>query len=181
MKKGTFNLRSVLICILLVVLAVGIGAYRGWSEERELALYAKSGNGELYETIQNRAMDAANLHVVASRYLPDDHADLVRLRKAYRLLLDGKGDVDDIVAADQVITEVATDFAAQFPNLGGKPLSERDSVYISNLTRILRDDSGIRSAYAAVLQDFNDRLSSSLTGKLASLLGISPLQMPDAQ
>ena len=80
------------ICILLTVVmaagAVCIGAVRGWTGERDAALGVFSESGSLGSELQNRAMDAANLAVVASRHLSGD-ADVALLRSAHKTITDG--------------------------------------------------------------------------------------------
>lgn len=172
------NTLSTILCVLLTIAMVAgaacIGAVRGWSSEREAALGTLSQSGAMAESLQARAMDAANLAVVAARHLTDD-ADVAALRTAYETITDGKAPADEIARADAAISAAAASLAANLPGLTSVQASARDQVYISTLTRTLSESTGSASAYASAIEDYNARLTSSLTGKLAMLLGVEPL------
>ena len=76
------NLTGALCVVLAVVLAAGavcLGSYRGWSGERSQVLEALNREGDMAQALQSRAMDAANLAVVASRHVKegDESAEAV--------------------------------------------------------------------------------------------------------
>lgn len=171
------NTLSTILCVLLAVVmaaaGIGIGAVRGWNGERQAALNALSGDGDLAEALQVRAMDAANLAVVAGRHLTDD-ADVAALQNAYHTIVSGAS-ADKLAQADAAISIAAANLAARLPELSSVKASTRDQVYISTLTRTLVQQTGSASTYAAAIDDYNQRLNRSLTGKLAMLLGVQPL------
>lgn len=175
MKNSISTFLCVLLTIALVAGAVCIGAVRGWSGEREAALGALTYNSEMAETLEIRAMDAANLAVVAARHLPQDDADLAALRAAYETIISGKAPADEIAFADEVIAAAAASLAERLPGLTSVKASGRDQVYISTLTRTLSEAAGSASSYSTAVDDYNARLTASLTGKLAMLLGVEPL------
>lgn len=175
MKNTITTVLCVVLVAAMVVAAVGIGAVRGWNSQREEALSALSETGELGASIQVRAMDAANLAVVAARHLNDD-ADVATLRSAYNTICgSSNADPAQLAQADDAISTAAASLAQKLTGLASVQASARDKAYISSLTRTLSETTGAAAAYAAMMEDYNTRLTSSPTGKLAMLLGVQPL------
>ena len=175
MKIRLSHILSLLLCIMLIAAAVCIGAYRGWSAERESALTFLTTGGELQSLLENRALDAGNLAIVAARHLPADNADLLSLRSASTLLLSGSSDALAIIDADRTITDVALRFARELPALTSMQHSQRDTAYVRRFGDVLGQPSNVSQAYASQVDDFNQRLTSSLMGRLSMLLGVRPL------
>ncbi len=174
MKNTLANILCVVLVAAMVVAAVGIGAVRGWNGQREEALSALSETGELGASLQARAMDAANLAVVAARHLTND-ADVAALRSAYETICGDHPAPGQLTAADDAISAAAASLAEKLTGMDSVQRSERDRVYIASLTRTLSETSGASAAYAAIMEDYNARLTSSPTGRLAMLLGVEPL------
>lgn len=181
MKNSLTTILSILLCIVLIAAAVCIGAYRGWTDERSAALNALSENSEIRTLLADRAMDAANLAVAASRHLPADDEHLAALRSASAAILSGETDASALIAADAAITDAALRFAEELPNLPSVQQSARDKTYVVMLTGSLSRSSGLEESYAQLVGDFNQRLSDSLMGRLAMLLGVKPLSVTEAQ
>lgn len=177
MKIRFTTILSIVCCLLLCAAALCVGAYRGWSQEREAALSALTSEGGMREQLEHRAMDAANLAVVAARHLPADDADLNSLRKASVTLLSGTEDGRLIMQADEVITGVALRFSEELAALPSVQSSSRDKTYVAMLTSKLGKKSGLTNSYALLVKDYNQRLETSLSGRIAMLLGIAPLPL----
>lgn len=175
MKSSFTTWLCVALTIILVVSAVLLGAVRGWSGERDKALHSLTQDSALASTLQNRAMDAANLAVVAARHLPQDHADILALRTAYGVFSDASSTAEALARADMSITQAAARLAKSLPELESVRESARDQVYISTLTRALSEATDAQSVYSSAVNDYNARLTRSLTGRIAMLLGITPL------
>ncbi len=175
MKETLSNVLCVALAVVLVVGAILLGAVRGWSGEREAALHSVSEGGELSELLENRAMDAANLYVVAARHLPATDETLAALARCRDTLMDERADGQSLALADAALTDAALALAEKLPALDSVRQSARDQAYISTLTRTLSEATNLRRSYAAIVEDFNTRLNRSLTGKLAMLLGVKPL------
>jgi len=175
MKTSLSTALCAALCVLLTVSALFVGAVRGWSGERDAALHALSAEGELYAQLQNRAMDAANLAVVAARHVPAEDGRLTQLTQLRRTLESGKSAVEELVQADGELTDLALVLGQELPQLASVQASARDQAYIATLTRTLGEQTGMAETYAARVEDFNDRLTSSLTGRLAMLLGVEAL------
>ena len=177
MKLSFSTVMSVLLCAALVLCAVGIGAVRGWSDERSAVLASLEKGGDFYSACENRAMDAANLCVVANRHLPAEDPDLVSLRNASQALLEGPADVHAALALDQQITSAAASLGQRLSQLPSVLTSQRDMVYTDVLTKALADSSSLSTTWNRLAGDFNSRLSSDLIGKLARALGVTPLPL----
>lgn len=175
MKNKLSNILFILLCIVLLAASLCMGAVRGWRKERNEVLSAMAGGGELRTQLEYRGMDAANLAVVAGRHLPADHADLLALRQASAVLLSDTDDVQAILDADAIITAIARAFAEELPALPSLQDSVRDQAYIRTLTGALGTEHSLSVTYAELTADYNHRLSTSLTGMLATLLGVEPL------
>ena len=181
MKAKLSNILFVLLCIALLVASLCMGAVRGWSMERRDVLASLAESGELRTQLEYRGMDAANLAVVAARHLPADDADLVALRDASTTLLGDTEDVQALLEADAAITAIARSFAEELPLLPSVAASKRDTTYVRTLTEALGKKNSLTHAYSMLTDDFNQRLTTSLSGKLAMLLGVDPLPAADAQ
>lgn len=176
MKNTLTTILCLLAALALVTAAVCVGARNGWAKEREEALNAFAGS-ENAASLEERAMDAANLHVVASRHLSQDDPDLAALQSARTVLQSRSASSDEKAQADMALTAIAQTLATRLTDMDSVKQSPRDQVYVATLTRTLiqgRDTV----AYAVSIQDFNRRLATSLTGKLAGLLGIKPIDVP---
>ena len=170
MKKTLLNILCGILVAALLIGAACIGAVRGWQREREEALSALSG--ELSQVLEERAMDAANLIVVASRHLDASNEQLTRLQELRSLLSDRITKAEDLIAADADLTALAQSLGQSLPELASVRASARDQAYISTLTRTLGENTGISNAYQLLSEAFNQRLTSSPTGWIARLLGV---------
>ena len=175
MKQTLMTILSVALCVVLLTGAVCLGAVRGWRSEREAAFATLSDGGSLTEDLAERAMDAANLAVVAARHLPAEDPALAALRDAQRVLQDASASVKEIIAADSALTAVAAELASALPALESVQNSARDQAYVATLTGILSAQTGAAELYRAQIVAFNDRMNASLTGKLAMFCGVEPL------
>lgn len=175
MKQSFSTAMCVLLCAVLIVLAVCIGSVRGWSGERERTLQAFTQGGEIYAQLEERAMDAANLAVVTARHLPKDDPSLQALQDARRVLISASSSLQDKANADANLSAAAAELGHALPELASVQASSRDQAYISSLTRTLAEGTTIAADYAERARSFNQRISNSITGDLAMLLGVDLL------
>lgn len=175
MKTSLSTLLCVVLCVILTVCALCLGSVRGWNAEREAALNALSSEGELHRQLEHRAMDAANLSVVVARHVPADHAYLTELALIRRTLEGAKSTIEDLAQADSALTALALIIGQELSQTASVQSSARDQAYLATLTRTLGEATGMADSYAARVEDYNERLTSSLTGRLAMLLGVEAL------
>ncbi|MBQ8654371.1 MAG: hypothetical protein IJ507_05470 [Clostridia bacterium] len=175
MKNTLTTILCLLMAVALAAGAVCIGARRGWAQEREETLSAfLTGEGSV--AADERAMDAANLAVVAARHLPADDPRLTSLQELRQVLQSRTASAEEKTQADASLTALAAQLAAELPMLESVRNSARDQVYIATLTSTLTQGRDAM-AFAVSAQDFNRRLASSLTGRLAILLGVEPIDV----
>lgn len=174
------NTLTTILCLLLsAVLAVGavcLGARNSWLKEREKAISTFSGD-ESTDSFENRAMDTANLYVVAARHLPADNPLLTALQECRATLQSTAASSAEKAQADITLTATAQALASTLEVESSVHASVRDQVYITTLTRTLTQGRDA-AAYALSAQDFNRRLQESLTGKLAMMLGVPVIDVP---
>ena len=176
MKKTLLNILCGILCAALVIGALCIGAVRGWEQERGNALRTLS-EGELSASLEERAMDAANLIVVISRHLNASDERLTRLQEL-RATLSSQASADALVQADAELSTLVSRLEQELPELASVQASARDQAYISTLTRTLSESSDLSEAYATIVQSFNNRLINSPTGWIARLLGVRIIELP---
>ena len=180
MGKKASSALCMALAVALVLAAVALGAYRGWSGERREVLETFAGNTALRSYLEERAMDAANLRVVAARHLSREDERLVALTQARETLADPDATVAELAAADAALTSLAEQLQQELPQLESVRQSSRDQAYITTLTRTLMEDQSVTDGYNAQVESFNRRLNASLTGKLAQLMGVQPLTAYEA-
>lgn len=176
MKQTLLNILCGLLCAALITGAVCIGAVRGWEQERAETLRTLSV-GELASSLEERAMDAANLIVVISRHLDASDERLTRLQEL-RAILSSQTSADALVQADAELTALAVSLGQELPELASVQASARDQAYVSTLTRTLSEATDFSEAYAAIVRNFNNGLINSPTGWIARLFGVKIIDLP---
>lgn len=176
MKHTLTTLLCLLLSAALAVGAVCLGARNGWLKEREKAISAFSGD-ESTDSFENRAMDAANLYVVAARHLSADDPLLTALQECRATLQSPAASSTAKAQADIALTATVQALASKLEAESSVQANVRDQVYIDTLTRTLTQGRDA-AAYALSAQDFNRRLQGSLTGNLAMKLGVTLIDIP---
>ena len=176
MKNTLLNILCGILCAALLVGALCIGAVRGWSREREAVITAFSSGG--MELLEERAMDAANLIVVASRHLDASDEQFARLKELRAILSSPAEHAGEVVQADEELSELAASLAQSLPELASVKASARDQAYVSTLTRTLMEPSTLEESYADLAFSYNNRLTNSPTGWVARLFGVSLIKVP---
>lgn len=177
MKNTLLNILCGILCAALMISAVCIGAVRGWERERANTLLTLSA-GELSASLEERAMDAANLIVVVSRHLDPADERLARLKELRTALTSPTASADALVQADAELSALVSALAQELPELASVQASARDQAYVSTLTRTLSETTDLSEAYADIVRDFNNKLINSPTGWVARLFGVSLIELP---
>ena len=158
------NLTGALCVVLAVVLAAGavcLGAYRGWSGERSQVLETLNREGDMAQALQSRAMDAANLAVVASRHVKegDESAEAVSaLREAYAIITGGSADAAAMARADASISAAAAHLAFLLPEEGLIDSDARERL------TALKKHAGLGAGFNIALRDLEIRGAGNLLG-----------------
>lgn len=175
MKKRGSTALSIVLAVALVFSAVFLGAYRGWAGERSKVVESFTTDKQLKEYLDIRAMDAANLRVVAARHLDSGDTRLSALNQVRKTLTDGNATVEKLVDADAELTQVALELQSALPQMDSVLQSSRDQAYITTLTRTLANPISVTESYNAKVETFNDGLRTTPTGWLAQMFGVTPL------
>lgn len=184
MKGKLSTALCVMLCALLLILALAVGAVRGWAQEREEA--ARDADYALLVSAEERmadfAMDAANLAVVAQRHLPKGHPDVQALQDAFTAYkrLSDQG-VEAAMPVLREAAEAAARLSVSLPQLESVRQSARDTAYVSTLCAALASAPDVTSATQSHYEQFNQRMEASFTGRLAMLLGVKPLGQEAAE
>lgn len=159
------------LMVLMVLFSVTYGAYRGWNEEQALVRETRDG---LESMLKARVESAYNVLTVAGRHLPQDHPAVMQLRSA-RDTLEGKYTLSEKAAANEELTRAAGEVLSLLMATESVKNDSRDRMYAENYLPQMLAQSEEKTAgaqYNIAAAQFNERLSQSFSGKIASLLGI---------
>ena len=174
MRRTLSSILTVVLCAVLLLGAVCVGSWRSWARKRDAAVDFLNTDVQLTELAQTRLMDGANLAVVAARHLPAGDAELTALQDAVRGLYD-EHTARELLAQEQTVTAAAAAIIRRLGQLPSVQESSRDQAYLTGLSASLSGESRAQAVLTAFCDDFNSRMSASLTGRLALLLGVKPL------
>lgn len=171
---------AFLLMLVLVVAAVGVGAYKGWSREYDAV---QEMSGSINRMLASRVETANNILAVASRHLPVQDEQVSAL-KADRDILSGDYSLSKKAAANTRLTDDAQTVLGKLRELDTVKNDKRDLMYVQSLLPQMLSESGELTAqndYNRAARSFNDRLYGSfLSGKIARLFGIHRADVFDA-
>lgn len=170
---------AIAIMVILIVVGVVFGAFRGWTDERALVNETRAG---LDSMLQTRVESAYNVLAVAKRHLPEtDEAYLRVVRDRNDLEGGSKGTDDNLAqkaAANDALTVDAAALLDKLSQLDSVKNDSRDNMYVTSYLPQMLAQSEQKTAGAAYNQaaaDFNNRMSKTFSGWLArTLLGVKP-------
>ncbi|MBE5781854.1 MAG: LemA family protein [Clostridiales bacterium] len=166
---------AFLLMLCLVIAALGIGAYQGWSDERKAVEETYAG---LEKMIQARVESAYNLITVASRHLPETDAPMAQLISA-RDILESNAGLPQKAAANELLSQSAHQILSSLSALPSVQSDSRDKMYVESYLPQMLEESQARTAgalYNTAAAAFNRELEESLSGFLARLLGVKPAE-----
>lgn len=176
LRTGT----AVILLIVLVVFAVGFGAYRGWSQERTRVEETYAG---LENMLHTRVEAAYNLLAVAGRHL--DQADeevkaAARRVEADRDILEGTAALRRKAAANEALTEDAKQLLSGLSGMASVKAYGNDQWYVDSYLPQMMEQSEEKTAranYNTAAAEFNKKLNSTFSGMIARVLGIRPAEV----
>ena len=166
---------AFLLMLCLVIAAVGIGAYQGWSNEKKAVEDTYAG---LEKMIRARVESAYNLLTVAGRHLPGTDAHMAQLISA-RDVLESDAPLPQKAAANEALSKSAGEILSALSALPSVQADSRDKMYVESYLPQMLEESEARTAGAAyntAAAAFNRELEESLSGFVARLLGIRPAE-----
>ena len=162
---------ALALLIALACAAVGVGAYRGWIQERAAVEETYAG---LTEMLEARVEAAYNLLVVARRHLDADAPEIQAVARE-RDTLENAAALSEKAAANAALTRDGQALLDRLSALESVRQDERDKMYVDSFLPQLLAQSEERAAgavYNTAARAFNQALRGSFSGKIASLLGV---------
>jgi hypothetical protein len=166
---------AFLLMLCLVIIAVGVGAYQGWSEERAQVEETCAG---LEKMLSTRVESAYNLLSVARRHLPETDEQFIAIANA-RDVLEGNASLPEKARANALLAENADALLKTLSVLPSVQADSRDQMYVkSYLPQMLEDSEALAAgaAYNTAAAAFNRQLEESFSGMLARMLGVKPAE-----
>lgn len=180
MKEKLSSVFSMALCVVLVCAAIAVGVRGGWMDERN-SITALAGQYQLVDdaaddALNNFVISCYNLSVVAARHLPADDPRIADLQNVYRDVA-YDDDLAKAVVSSCKAVEASHSLAEELPAMESVKNNAADMYYVTKLTRETAEaPGGIVSVAADKIAAFNKKLSGSLMGRLASLLGVRPIE-----
>lgn len=173
MKKVSTATLCIFLGLVLFLGGIFLGAYKGWNQEYQVLQTIAAQPNDLDQALAYQQADISNLLVIAGRHLPKDEAHFTALYKSRQQLLKSLSLREQKKVIDQLPgqVEALAELLKQTPSFLN---SQRDQIYLSTLEKDLSSlrFSAQASLYNQAAQSFNQRLSRSFTGKIASLFGV---------
>ena len=166
---------AFLLMLCLMLLAVGVGSYQGWSQERARV---EETYQSLEKMLSTRVESAYNLLTVARRHLPETHEQILNIADA-RDVLEGNASLSQKAQANEQLTQNANALLQILSSLPSVLADARDQMYVeSYLPQMLEESEALAAgaAYNTAAAAYNRELEESFSGKLAQLLGVKPAE-----
>ena len=171
LRTGT----AFLLMVILVVLSVGFGAYRGWSQERAKVEETSAG---LESMLRTRVESAYNVLAVARRHL-DAGDEAMRRVASDRDSLENAAAMAQRSQANDARTQDVNALLEKLSALPTVQSDSRDSWYVSQYLPQMMAQSEEKTAganYNSAARELNLKLNSTFSGFLAKLMGIRPAE-----
>ena len=171
LRTGT----AFLLMVILVVLSVGFGAYRGWSQERAKVEETSAG---LESMLRTRVESAYNVLAVARRHL-DAGDEAMRRVASDRDSLENAAAMAQRSQANDALTQDVNALLEKLSALPTVQSDSRDSWYVSQyLPQMMAqsEEKTVGANYNSAAREFNQKLNSTFSGFLAKLMGIRPAE-----
>ena len=172
LRTGT----AILLMVILVVLSVGFGAYRGWSQERAKVEETSAG---LESMLRTRVESAYNVLAVASRHLDAGDEALSRVVRDRDALENASAAMAQRSQANDALTRDVNALLEKLSALPTVQSDSRDSWYVSQyLPQMMAqsEEKTVGANYNSAAREFNQKLNSTFSGFLAKLMGIRPAE-----
>jgi hypothetical protein len=167
---------ALVLMVILVVLSIGFGAYRGWSQERAKVEETYAG---LESMLRTRVESAYNVLAVAGRHLSADDPSLQAVA-SLRDALETAGNPLAVKAnSNERLSSTVTELLSHLAALDSVQRDSRDKWYVESYLPQMMEQSEEKTAganYNSAAREFNQKLNSTFSGFLAKLMGIRPAE-----
>lgn len=170
MKTAPKLILGILTMLLMMLVAFGIGAYRGFMEEK---LQVDLVLGSLSDVMNTRIEMANNLLTVAKRHLPQDDELVLKIRQDIRDL-SGES-LRQKAQANERLDHNSALLLKKLEALDSVKADSRDYSYVTGyLPRGFEQSAQWADAglYNSAARKYNNELQGTLNGKAAMLLGV---------
>lgn len=175
--KGKARLVLALLAMLLMMAAAfGIGAYKGFYAEKVQVELALSSLSDLMAT---RIEMGQNLLVVARRHLDPQDSQLLTLQQDLAALADYDS-LNAMAQANQDLSLHSKELLARLEGMQSVKSDQRDLGYVTGLLPRgfeLSAKWADASSYNEAARAFNQRLTATLNGRLAGVLGVEQAEL----
>lgn len=171
MRRKSTAIAALLLMLVLLASALGIGAYKGWAEEYRQVLDAQSSLVDMLTACREVAY---NIATVAKRHISPDDPLLQSIRESLQVLESGES-LPRKAAANQRLAADAQQVLTKLESLSSVQNDERDSMYVENLLPQALEQSAQwtqETLYNQRALSFNKGLQGSFSGMIARLLGV---------
>ncbi len=179
MRKTSLTLLGTVLLILMLALALFIGAFKGFRQDKS---QVESALGSLEAVFTSRVETGNNLLTVARRHLPEGDAMMTTLAQDVQTI-SGQAPLPQRAEANFRLEKDARALLNALENSPSVQADSRDMGYVTGLLPQALDQSAQwadAGKYNEAASAFNKRLNNSFSGILARLLGMTeaPLFTP---
>lgn len=170
-KAGAF-----VLMIVLCAAAVLFGAFRGWTMEKQQVLDSRAG---LESMLHTRVESAYNLLTVASRHMEKTDPLMLRVLSCRETLESGSVSLPQKAAASEALSRDGRALLEALKLLPDVQSDARDLMYVQDYLPQMLAESEEKTAgavYNTAAGDFNARLNSAFSGRIARMLGVTPAE-----
>jgi hypothetical protein len=172
MKKAPAFVFGLLLLLLLTAASIAVGATKGYQQEKA---QVESTMASLDALFSSRVETGYNLLTVARRHLSKDEA-LLKAVEVDILDLSSQGQWQRKVEANAHLETNAKDLLKALEQAPGVQADARDLGYVTGLLPQALDQSAQwadAAGYNQAAKAYNERLNSSITGRIAKMLGVT--------
>lgn len=172
MRKASLSLLGMLLLILMVALALFIGAYKGYRQEKE---QVESALGSLETVFASRVETGNNLLTVARRHLPEGDELLSSVTRDVQMLT-SQAPLPQRAEANLRLEKDGRSLLGALENNPSVQADSRDLGYVTGLLPQALEQSAQwadAGKYNEAAGAFNKRLSGTFSGFLARITGVS--------
>lgn len=173
MRKISLPLLGLALFLLMAVLALAIGAVRGFRQEKA---QVEAASSSLETVFTSRVETGSNLLTVARRHLPEEDERIRAVAQDIKVLSDRQSPLPRRVEANSRLQKDAEALLGILENSASVKGDSRDMGYVTGLLPQALDQSAQWAddgMYNEAAGAFNKRLNSSFSGFLARLLGMT--------
>ena len=178
------NAFAFVVMLVLIVSALFIGAYKGWTEERA---ETESAAQPLDEALKTCVETANNILTVARRHVSTDDETVKALTADKATLESSKIGLQEKAEAAESLAKNAKALLATLSDTETVKADDRDKMYAEELLPQMLSSSELLVQEAAAQYNeaagaFNERLSKNFfSGFLARLMGIQQAELYEAE